>query len=83
MVTVTARHPDLERLDRSTPSTPPCAVAVAGLLARAIMPGKQGMGIVMTGLLSIGKRYSSRWVRVAIAREDRCRVAKEDSDLTK
>jgi uncharacterized membrane protein YeaQ/YmgE (transglycosylase-associated protein family) len=30
---------------------------VAGFLARAIMPGKQGMGIVMTGLLGIAGSF--------------------------
>lgn len=30
---------------------------IAGFLARAIMPGKQGMGIVMTGLLGIAGSF--------------------------
>ena len=29
---------------------------VAGFLARAIMPGKQGMGIVMTGVASLAAK---------------------------
>jgi uncharacterized membrane protein YeaQ/YmgE (transglycosylase-associated protein family) len=30
---------------------------VAGFIARAIMPGRQGMGIVMTGLLGIAGSF--------------------------
>lgn len=35
---------------------------VAGFLARAIMPGKQGMGIVMTGLLGIAGSFVGGFV---------------------
>lgn len=35
---------------------------VAGLLARAIMPGKQSMGIVMTGLLGIAGSFVGGFV---------------------
>ncbi len=34
----------------------------AGLIARAIMPGKQGMGIVMTGLLGIAGSFVGGFV---------------------
>ena len=35
---------------------------IAGFLARAIMPGKQGMGIVMTGLLGIAGSFVGGFV---------------------
>lgn len=35
---------------------------VAGFIARAIMPGKQGMGIVMTGLLGIAGSFVGGFV---------------------
>jgi uncharacterized membrane protein YeaQ/YmgE (transglycosylase-associated protein family) len=35
---------------------------VAGFLARAIMPGKQGMGLVMTGLLGIAGSFVGGFV---------------------
>jgi len=34
----------------------------AGLIARAIMPGKQGMGMVMTGLLGIAGSFVGGFV---------------------
>lgn len=40
---------------------------VAGLLARAIMPGKQGMGIVMTGLLGIAGSFVGGFVASMIS----------------
>jgi uncharacterized membrane protein YeaQ/YmgE (transglycosylase-associated protein family) len=52
------KHGVLQRPSRC--STPAMSILlfivfgiVAGFLARAIMPGKQGMGIVMTGVLGI------------------------------
>jgi len=35
---------------------------VAGFLARAIMPGKQGMGLVMTGVLGIAGSFVGGFV---------------------